>query len=143
MTEIVRTTIVPASADAVWALLSDFGGISSWAANVDHSCLMSEQVEGRGTVRRIQTGRTTLVERVELWEPTSRLSYSVEGMPPIVRSAANTWSIEPEGADVRVSLTSRIDCGSRPPQKLIARIVGRRIAQASGIMLAGLKERLS
>lgn len=143
MTEVMRAAVVRASAEAVWALLSDFGRISGWAANVEHSCLMSEQVEGLGTVRRVQTGPTTIVERVQAWEPPSRLSYSLEGLPAIVKSAVNTWSIEPEKDGVRVSLSSRIDCGPGPHRKLIARAVGRRMARASDEFLAGIQEKLS
>lgn len=143
MTEVVRTTIVPATPDAAWILLSDFGGVFKWAANVDHSCLMSGKTEGPGTVRRAQTGRTTIVERVQVWEPPSRLSYSLEGLPAVIKSAVNTWSLEPDGTSTRVSLTSGVDCGPLPHQKLIAWVVGRRMAQASQILLAGLKARLS
>jgi hypothetical protein len=122
-------------------VLSDFGAISGWAANVDHSCLMSEQTEGAGTARRIQTGRTALVERVVAWEPPSTLSYAFEGLPPVVQSAANTWHVYGTEDGSRVSLTSRVDAGPRPPQKLVAKAVGRKLAQASDVMLAGLAAR--
>jgi hypothetical protein len=139
--EVVRTADVAAAPPDVWAVLSDFGAISAWAANVDHSCLMSEQAEGVGTSRRIQTGRTTIVERVVAWEPPSTLSYAMEGLPPVVQSATNTWHVYGTETGSRVSLTSRVDAGPRPPQKLIAKAVGRKLAQASDLMLAGLSER--
>jgi hypothetical protein len=139
--EVVRTADVPAAPADVWAVLSDFGAISAWAANVDHSCLMSDQTEGVGTARRIQTGRTTLVERVLAWQPPSTLSYAFEGLPPVVSSATNTWHVYAIEDGSRVSLTTRVDAGPRPPQKLIAKAVGRKMAQASDEMLAGLAAR--
>jgi hypothetical protein len=141
--EVIRSTVVPTPPCAVWAVLGEFGAISGWAANVDHSCLMTEQVEGVGTVRRIQTGRMTVVERVVTWEPPAILTYSLEGLPPIVRSATNTWVIEATPSGSRVSLISRVDAGPRPPQRLVAAAIGRRLAQASEVMLTGLKETCS
>ena len=143
MSEVVRTAEVAAPPDAVWKVLADFGAISAWAPNADHSCLMGEQTEGVGTVRRIQAGRTTLLETVETWDPPTTLSYSLAGLPPVVRSASNTWQIAEAPGGSRVTLTSRVDAGPRPPQKLIARIVGRVLARASDQMLAALKERVT
>lgn len=138
MIEVVRSTDVAAPPADVWAVLSDFGAISSWATNVDHSCLLSDQTEGVGAARRIQTGRTTLVERVVAWEPPSTLSYALEGLPPVVRSAINTWHVHATEDGARVSLITRVDAGPRPPQKLLAKAVSRKLAQASDVMLAGL-----
>ena len=123
-------------------MLGDFGAISGWAPNVDHSCLISEQVEGVGTVRRIQAGRVTVIERVTGWEPLSLLSYEIEGLP-LVRSVTNTWTTEAQGAGSRVSLTSRVDTGPRPSHKLISAVFARGLAKTSKVMLAGLKERLA
>lgn len=125
--------------EAVWAALADFGGISRWAPNVDHSSLTTTQCEGVGAVRRVQVGRNALLERVVEWEPGSRLSYSIEGLPPVLRSVTNTWTIEGAGDATDVTLTSRIDAGPRPPQQLVARLIGRALAKASRQMLAGLK----
>lgn len=143
MSTAVRTTELAAPPATVWATLADFGAISAWAPNVDHSCLLSDRTEGVGAVRRIQAGRTTLVERITTWDPPTTLSYDLEGLPPLVRTATNTWRVEPHGSGSRVSLTSTIDTGSRPFQKLIARAVARRMAKASEQMLAGLEEAVS
>lgn len=143
MSETVRTAVVTADADAVWAVLGDFGAISKWAPNVDHSCLMSEQTDGVGTVRRVQVGRSSLVERVVEWTPGLALAYSIEGLPPVIRTVVNTWSLMAMGSGTRVSLTSRVNAGPRPPQQLIARIAAQRLARASETMLAGLKSHLA
>ena len=139
---------VTASADAVWAVLADFAAISSWASNVDHSCLLSDQTEGVGMVRRIQSGRTTVVETVEHWEPGTALRYAITGLPPVIRSVTNRWSLEAQGdaaagtpIGTLVTLSTEIDAGSRPPQQLVAKIVGHKLGQASDEMLAGLAVR--
>ena len=142
MTEAVRSAELDASVDEVWAVLGDFGAICGWASNVDHSCLISEQIEGVGTVRRIQAGRVTVIERVTGWEPPSRLTYEIEGLP-LVRSVTSTWAIEVRGAGSRVTLTSTVDAGPRPPQRLVSAVVARGLARASGVMLTGLRERLA
>lgn len=136
----IRSADVSAPPREVWAVLGDFGTISRWADNVDHSCLMTEQAEGVGAVRRIQTGRTAVVERVVTWEPPSILTYSLEGLPPIVKAATNTWVVEATPSGSHVSLISRVDAGPGPPQRVVATALGRKLAQASDVMLAGLTE---
>ena len=142
MTTVERTGLIDGPCDVAWAVLADFAAISSWAPNVDHSCLMTEQADGFGTVRRIQTGRTTILETVETWEPGAALSYRITGLPPVIRSLTNTWRLGASGASTLVVLTTRIDAGPRPPQQVIARAVGRRFAAASEQMIGGLAARV-
>lgn len=143
MAEITCTRNIAAEPGAVWAVLADFGAISAWAPNVDHSCLMSEQAEGIGMVRRVQVGRSSLVERVVEWTPGLALAYSIEGLPPVIRTVVNTWSLMQMANRTRVSLTSRVNAGPRPPQQLIAGVVARRLARASETMLAELERHLA
>ena len=143
MSEATRTAVVAVDADAVWEVLGDFGAISTWAPNVDHSCLMSEQAEGVGAVRRVQVGRSSLVERVVEWTPGLALAYSIEGLPPVIRTVVNTWSLMEMASGTRVSLTSRVNAGPRPPQQLIARIAAQRLARSSETMLVGLERHLA
>jgi Polyketide cyclase / dehydrase and lipid transport len=140
--EVERTCDLAASPSEVWAVLFDFGALSSWADNVDHSCLMSDQTEGVGMVRRIQSGPMTLLERVLTWEPNVGLSYALEGLPLVVRSATNTWTIVEKANGSQVTITSRVNAGPRPPQQLVAKVVGHKLGQASNQMLAGLKAKL-
>jgi len=135
-----RTGLIAAPIEAVWAVLADFASISSWAPNVDHSCLMSEQTEGVGTVRRIQTDRSTIVETVESWEPGVTLTYRITGLPPVIKSVTNTWRLGASGDSTMVRLTTDIDTGPKPPQQMIAKVVGRRLAAASEQMIAGLTD---
>jgi len=142
MAEIVETTRVDRSPGDVWAALADFGDIARWAPNVHHSCLTTDRLEGVGTERRVQVGRNALIERVVEWEPGERLVYRIEGLPRIVRLVTNTWCLEGVGSSTTIRLTSVVDAGPRPPQKLIARVVGKGLAKASREMLAGLKTHL-
>ncbi len=143
MTEVTRSRQVAADPATVWEVLGHFGAISQWAPNVDHSCLMSDQTEGVGTVRRVQTGRTTLVEQVTEWEPGSTLAYTIEGLPALVRSVVNRWTLDASNRGTLISLSSEIDTGPRPPQRLVARVVGRKLATESEKMLDGLDRHLS
>jgi carbon monoxide dehydrogenase subunit G len=148
MTSVERSGTIAATPSEVWAVLSDFAGISTWAPNVDHSCLLTDQETGPGTARRIQAGKMTLVETVAEWTPPAGdtpgvLSYSLAGLPKVVRSVTNTWRLLPDGSGSTVTLTSAIDAGPRPPQKAIAKIVGRKLAAASDAMIAGLTAHLA
>lgn len=147
MTAVTRTATIARPVEDVWAVLADFGSISRWSPRVDHSVVIthggSEAEVGIGAVRRIQTGRMTLLERVVVWDEPSTLAYAIEGLPPVVRAVRNEWQLTPDGAGrTTVALTSTIDCGPRPPQQLIARIVAWRLARESVSMLGGLAESL-
>ncbi|MFK8023946.1 MAG: SRPBCC family protein [Ilumatobacter sp.] len=142
MAEITETITVNRPSTQVWSLVADFGAIAEWAPNVAHSSLTTEQSTGIGAVRRVQVGRNALLEEVTEWEPHAQLAYSIRGFPPVVRSAINTWRLSAVDDGTEVSLTSNVDAGGRPPQQLVARIIGRVMAKASREMLGGLKDQL-
>jgi hypothetical protein len=130
----------------VWERLADFAAISAWADNVDHSCLLRRSVgspaTGVGAARRVQVGRRALLETVTVWNAPHRLAYGIEGLPPVVKRVQNEWSLTaPHAGEVQytvVTVTTTVDCGSRPPQLLVAKLLGRRLATDSETMLAGL-----
>ncbi len=142
MATVERTGLIEGSAEEVWAVLGDFAAISRWAPNVDHSSLMTEQIEGVGSVRRIQTGGVTVVETVETWEPGVELSYGITGLPPVIKKVTNTWRLGTSGNQTLVRLTTEIDTGPRPPQQVIAKAVGRKLGEASDQMIVGLARHL-
>ena len=140
MVQLSEGTTIARLPGEVWGILADFGGIGHWAPNVDHSCLMTRQSEGKDAVRRIQIGRATVLERIVEWEPEDCLAYAIEGLPPVVRSVTNAWRLHPEGEHTRVTLVTTVDAGPRPPQKVAAKVIGRVLTKASREMLTGLKE---
>jgi hypothetical protein len=118
MTSVSRTGAIAASPDVVWAALADFGAIVVWAPNVDHSCLLTDQESGVGTARRIQAGRTTLVETVTEWTPPTSsdpgtLTYSLAGLPRVIRWVTNSWRLTLDHGGTTVTLTSTVDAGPR------------------------------
>ncbi len=62
--DIDRNRSIAADPNAVWDVLADFGSISSWADNLDHSCILNHGSDPVGTTRRVQIGRNALVERI-------------------------------------------------------------------------------
>jgi len=133
----------------VWDVLADFDRLAVWADNADHTSWLDdprpdgEMIE---RARRVQAGRMVLIERITVWEPPALLAYTLAGLPPVVKSAVNEWRLAVDPANTErtiVTLASHIDCGTRPPQQLIARLVGRRLAGASETMLEGLAGHLA
>lgn len=126
---------------AVWGLLADFGSISAWAGNVDHSCLL-QQVPGGGpgTSRRVQVGRTTLVERITDYQPGTTLGYDIEGLPRRLGRIANRWTLADRGADTVVTLTSTVDVGDNPLARAVGGVLCRAMGKQSDALLRGLAE---
>lgn len=138
MTTVERSVDIAADAGAVWGVLAEFGDLARWTRPVQHSWLVSEQPDGIGAARRVQVGRLAMIEEVVTWEPERAVGYTITGLPPIVRRATNTWTLVPSAGGTRVTLTSDIDTGSRPPLSLVARAVAKRLAAASELMVADL-----
>lgn len=95
--DIRRSRAIAADPQKIWDVLADFGAVSSWADVVDHSCLLDHGTAGGtvGTSRRVQLGRTTVVERITDFDPPHALAYDVEGLPPLVRRLHNRWTLRP------------------------------------------------
>lgn len=90
-------------------------------------------------MRRVQIAQQTLVETVTIWEPNERLSYSIEGMPPIVGVATNTWTLSRASHGVLVTLTTDIPTRWNPLQRFAATKALERMSIAAGLMTTGLR----
>jgi hypothetical protein len=143
--DIHRSRSIAARSQEIWDVLADFGSISSWADNVDHSCVLFSGADGTpvGTARRVQIKRDTLVERITEFDPPHALAYDVEGLPRRLRRVTNRWTLAARAGDsTAVTLTRSVEIGSRPAQKLAERVLCRFLARQSDVMLAGLANRL-
>ena len=142
--DISRSRTITAPPQAIWDVLADFGSLSSWADNVDHSCVLVPGPDGGtfGTTRRVQMGRNTLVERIVEFDPPVALAYDIEGLPGRLRHVSNSWALRPTGAATAVTLTSRVEIGPGLVSRAAEQIVARVMARQSDSMLAGLARRL-
>ncbi|HZC89553.1 MAG TPA: SRPBCC family protein [Mycobacterium sp.] len=142
MADIDRSRTVAAGAKDIWDVLADFGSISAWADNIDHSCILNHGSEPVGTTRRVQIGRNALVERITEFDPTWALAYDVEGLPKRLRRFNNRWTLRSaQGGNTVVTLTSTVEIGSLPIHRLAERAVCRVQVRQSDVMLAGLAKR--
>lgn len=143
--QISRSRTIAASPRQVWDVLADFGALSSWAGNVDHSCLLEHGTGGVavGTTRRVQVGRDTLVERITEFSPSEILAYDIEGLPRRLRRVSNRWRLAPAaGGGTDVTLTSTVDIAANPVAGLAERAICRFLSKQSDAMLAGLAARM-
>jgi uncharacterized protein YndB with AHSA1/START domain len=142
--DISRTRTITATPQAIWDVLADFGALSSWSANADHSCILNHGPDGHelGTTRRVQVGRNTLVERIEEFDPPTALAYGIEGLPARLRNVVNRWTLRPSGGATAVTLTSRVDIGAGPLAQAAEWVICRGMAKESDSMLTGLAERM-
>jgi Polyketide cyclase / dehydrase and lipid transport len=140
--DIARSRTIAAEPREVWDVLADFGSISSWADNIDHSCILNHGSEPVGTTRRVQIGRNALVERITEFDPTWALAYDVEGLPKRLRRFSNRWTLRRiQGGDTVVTLTTTVEIGPHAMQKMAERAVCRAQVRQSDVMLAGLAKR--
>jgi hypothetical protein len=141
--DIDRSRTIAADPQAVWDVLADFGSISSWADNIDHSCILVQGNEPVGTTRRVQIGRNALVETITEFDPLRVIAYDVDGLPKRVRRFSNRWGLRPAGqGTTTVTLTSTVEIGSGAVRELAERALCRIQIGQSDIMLTGLARRL-
>ena len=141
--DISRSRPIAAPPQEIWDVLADFGSLSSWAGNVDHSCVCNHGPDGGalGTTRRVQVGRNALLERITAFDPPSTLAYDITGLPTRLRKVTNRWTLRPTNDATVVTLTSTIEIGPGPLARLAERVAGRAMAKQSEAMLAGLAHR--
>ncbi|MCV6978682.1 SRPBCC family protein [Mycolicibacterium pulveris] len=142
MATIDRTRTIAAPIEEIWDVLADFGAISTWVDNVEHSCILVSRAKPLGTARRVQVGRNTLVETIVEFDPPHTLAYEIEGLPKQMGELTNRWTLRREGEDTTVTLTSTVEIGSRPDQQLAERVICRMLAHQNASMLAGLAKRM-
>ena len=148
MADIHRTRTIAARIGDIWETLEDFGSISSWAGNVDHSCILFSGPYGAavGTGRRVQVKRDALVERITEFNPPRALGYDIEGLPSRMRRVSNRWTLRPavgsSAPATLVTLTSTVEIGPRATQKVAEKVLCRFLARQSETMLSGLANRL-
>jgi uncharacterized protein YndB with AHSA1/START domain len=142
--DISRSRTITAPPQAIWDVLADFGSLSSWADNADHSCILNHGPDGGtvGTTRRVQIGRNALVERITECDPAAALAYGIEGLPRRLRTVVNRWTLRPTGTATEVTLTSRVEIGAGPVARAAEWVVCRGMAKESDSMLAGLARRM-
>ncbi len=135
------TITLPVPIETVWATLAHFEDVARWGRGVSQSNLLTEAPSGLGAVRRVQVGRAALRETIVAWEPLQELGYTIEGLPAIVRSAANTWTLAAAGtgASTRVTLSGEVETRAG---RLLDKVVARKIGSANVELLAGLEDHL-
>lgn len=100
---------IAASADAVWDVVRDFGGITKWSPGVK-SCEV--EGEGVGAIRTLSLGGgPPLRERLEARNDAERsLSYSIlDGPLPVSGYLATIRVREEAGGSARVEWSSRFE----------------------------------
>ena len=141
---ISRTRPIAAQPQAIWDVLADFGAISAWARDVDHSCILNHGPGGEilGTTRRAQMGRMALVERITVVDPLTTVGYDVEGLPKLMGHVANRWTLRPAGEATEVTITSTVDTGRNPLTRAAEFFVCRGMAKTSDSLLCDLANRM-
>jgi len=132
MSEIVVKQEVAASADAVWDLVKDFGGVQGWS-----SAIQSCEVEGDGigAVRTLGIGQGPPIrERLESHDDGAKsFSYSIIDGPLPVENYLATLKVHDRGAD-----RCEVEWGSQFDPKGLAEEQVQGIVR--GIYEGGIKE---
>ena len=133
-----RTITIDTTPEVIWGALAQFDAIATWVPLIQHSCALPPARTGAGAARRIQLPRQTLVERVTVWEPSQRLAYTIDGLPPIAGIPETTWTLTAHDGATAVEITTAIRTSLNPLRALAASAALKRLGLAADMMLAGL-----
>jgi carbon monoxide dehydrogenase subunit G len=127
---------VEASADRVWELFRDFGGIQRFSSGFEK---VEVSGSGIGAVRTITLpGGAALQERLEAFDERGRkLQYAIVGGPIPVASYLATIEVKDEGKACRIDWSSHFEAKGISDEQARAMIEG---VYKSGI--AGVKKAL-
>ena len=143
MAESERTRVIAAAPADVWAVLADFGAVSSWIESADHSCILVQQAQPVDTSRRVQMGRNTLVETITEFDPPRHIAYDVTGLPALVRRMNTAWTLRGlNDGRTHVTLVATIEIGSDPVRRLAERVMCRGVARQYAAILDDLAHRM-
>lgn len=125
------------SADAVWQVLADFGGIGAWGPGIV-SCKL--EGSGVGAVRAVEMpGGAVMEERLETLDDAQRtLQYAIIGGPLPVDDYLATVKVSEQGSGCRVDWGARFT----PPEGVPADAIAGGINGAYAGMLDALKKHL-
>lgn len=145
MAQLEANAEIGASADAVWSVLADFGGIERWwprGGPVEIERVENEG-EGVGMIRHIYNkGAAQCVsERLDLLDPASKtLILSIVGRRPGgITAYVATTTLRPTGeASCRIEHRAHVTTVAGREQA-----VARFLLQAYGQMFAGLEQAVS
>jgi len=99
--------------------------------------VLNAHPEVLGTTRRVQVGRTVLVERITEFREPSTLAYAIEGLPSWMGRLTNRWTLRPAGAGTEVTVTSTVDPAGFA-SLVTSAVTAKVLARQSDAMLDGL-----
>jgi carbon monoxide dehydrogenase subunit G len=111
MLQINATTEIDAPANEVWRKIAKLDEVQHYVESVTKSYYSSEQTEGVGAERTCEVqGFGTLQEKIVQWDEGESLTYTVDGMPRVIRSAQSHWAVEAiTPFKTRISVQSTIE----------------------------------
>ena len=126
---------VEATAEQVWDLFRDFGGIQRYSAGFEK---VEVEGSGIGAIRTITLpGGVALQERLEAFDDAGRrLQYAIVGGPIPVENYLATIQVHDEGAACRIDWSSHFDAKGLPDDQARTMIDGVYTGGIAGIRKA-------
>ena len=133
------TACINAPKEKVWQVLSDVANIDSWVDPVLSAYCQHDQTSGAGTVRICSLkGNIKIEEYFIAWDEGNSFTYEAIGAP-LIKSAKNTWSVEPVNGKTLVTTESEVQLKGGIFAKPLAPLLMLWSKRVSGDSLAALK----
>ena len=109
MIKISASVCVDALASKVWATLSELDSVHIWVDSIHRSYCEGEHTRGVDAVRVCELrGNVTVKETIIAWEEGRSFTYTGQGIP-LIKRAANTWSVEERGRQTLVTSSAEVE----------------------------------
>jgi carbon monoxide dehydrogenase subunit G len=128
---------INATAADVWAVLSDIASIERWVPLIQRS-YCPEQSRGVGAMRVCELKQATLRETIIAWDEGRSFTYRGEGAP-MLKTAINTWSVEPRGEQSLVTSAAEVELKGGFAGRLLEPLMKAMATRMGAQSLASLK----
>jgi carbon monoxide dehydrogenase subunit G len=137
MLRLTSSVCIDAPVATVWAALSDLASIHLWVEAITHSYCPA-QSRGVGAVRICELKQARLEETIVAWDEGRSFTYRGVGAPMLKR-AANTWSVAPHGEQTLVTSTAEAELKGGVVGLLVQPLMKIAFARMGARSLASLK----
>ena len=133
------TACIEAPKEKVWQVLSDVANIDLWVDPVLQAYCKNSQTRGAGTIRICNLkGNIKVEENFIAWDEGKSFTYEAIGAP-LIKSAKNTWSVEPVNGKTLVTSESEVELKGGIFAKLLEPLLILWSRRVGGDALAALK----
>ena len=136
-----NSKVLQAPVESVWAVLADFGAVSTWNPAISNSYSTGDLNAGLGASRHCDLAPLgSTEESITGWEPHKQLVVTVDSATKVpFKTGRMIFDLEPKGDTTEVTMAFEYEPKGGPMSGMIGRRMEKRLASQMITVLDGLE----